>query len=173
MRRWIAWLPLVVLLALGVLFVGYGLRHNPRVEPAALVGHPAPDERLSPLAGGTPRPLRAPGQGPVLINFFASWCAPCLEEHPALMALKAQGVPIIGVAYEDIREPGQPGAFLDRHGDPFTAVFLDPNGRAGIDFGISGVPETFAVSADGKVLAKHTGPLTADAAQRLVEALGR
>jgi cytochrome c biogenesis protein CcmG/thiol:disulfide interchange protein DsbE len=173
MKRWLAAAPLVVLAALAALFALYGLHHDPHVEPAALVGRPAPDETLSPLAGGAARPLRAPGQGPMLINFFASWCAPCLEEQPALMALKAQGVRIIGVAYEDTREPGQPAAFLDQHGDPFTAVLLDPHGRAGIDYGISGVPETFAVSADGRIVAKHTGPLDPQAAEALMERLGR
>ena len=173
MKRWVAVLPLAVLAALAALFAGYGLHHNPHVEPAALVGHPAPDETLAALAGGKPRPLRTPGQGPVLINFFASWCAPCLEEQPALLALKAEGVPIIGVAYEDVREPGQPAAFLDQHGDPFTAVLLDPNGHAGVDYGISGVPETFAVSADGRIVAKHTGPLDPQSAEKLTEALGR
>jgi cytochrome c biogenesis protein CcmG/thiol:disulfide interchange protein DsbE len=173
MKRWLAVLPLVALGALAILFAGYGLHHNPHVEPAALVGRPAPDVKLIPLSGGAPQPLHDPRRGPVLVNFFASWCAPCLEEQPALMALKAQGVPIIGVAYEDVRQPDQPAAFLDQHGNPFTAVFLDPNGRAGIDFGISGVPETFAVLADGKVVAKHTGPLDPRSAEQLTEALGR
>ena len=173
MNRWIAIVPLAVLAALATLFVGYGLRHDPHVNPAALVGRQAPNPSLPPLAGGAARPIRAQGSGPVLINFFASWCAPCVEEAPALMALKSQGVPIIGVAYKDVREPGQPQGFLERYGNPFTAVLLDADGRTGVEYGVSGVPETFAVGADGKVLAKHTGPLTPDAAESLAEKVGR
>ena len=171
MIRWLAVLPLIVLAALAVLFVGYGLRHDPHVNPAALVGRAAPNLALSPLAGGPARPLRPPGQGPVLINFFASWCAPCVEEAPALMALKSQGVPIVGVAYKDKPEKAQ--AFLGESGDPFTAVLMDPDGRAGVEYGVSGVPETFAVAADGRVLAKHSGPLTPQAAEKLAETVAR
>ncbi|HEX4095768.1 MAG TPA: redoxin family protein [Caulobacteraceae bacterium] len=173
MSRWFALAPMGVLLALTVLFVGYALRHDPHVNPAALVGHAAPDIVLKPLDGGAPRPVRSRAVGPVLVNFFASWCAPCLEEEPALLALKAQGVPIIGVAYKDVREPGQPGAFLQQNGNPFSEVFLDPTGRAGVDFGISGVPETFVVTADGKVIAKRSGPLTPQDAESLAESLAR
>lgn len=171
MNRWFAILPLAALAALGALFAGYALKHDPHVNPAALVGKSAPNLALAPLSGGTPRAIRSVHQGPVLINFFASWCAPCVQEAPALMALKLQGVPIVGVSYKDAAAKSQ--AFLDQHGDPFTAVLMDPDGRAGIEYGISGVPETFLVAADGKVLAKHTGPLTPEAAEELADKLAR
>ena len=171
MKRWLALLPLAVLLGLGLLFAGYALHHDPHVNPAALVGHTAPNLKLQPLAGGAPRPLRTAGQRPVLINFFASWCPPCVEEAPALMALKAQGVSIIGVAYKDT--PDKTQAFLGAGGDPFSAVFQDPDGRAGIDYGVTGPPETFLVAPNGKVLAKYIGALTPDQAASIVEKAGR
>jgi cytochrome c biogenesis protein CcmG, thiol:disulfide interchange protein DsbE len=169
--RWIALAPLVVLAALAALFAGYALHHDPHVNPAALVGRQAPVEALQPLAGGAPEPLGAQVKGPVLIHFFASWCAPCAEEMPALMALKAEGVPIIGVAYKDA--PTNSQAFLAKYGNPYVATLTDPSGRAGVDFGVSGVPETFAVGADGKVVAKSGRPMSPADAESLVEALGR
>lgn len=167
--RWLALIPVLVVLALGALFAGYALHHNPRVEPSALVGRPVPAMALAPLEGGAPVDLREAGQEPVLINFFASWCAPCVVEHPDLMALKQQGVRIIGVAYKDPEEKTR--AFLVKHGDPYGLTLMDPDGRAGIEYGTSGVPETFAV-VRGRVVAKQTGPLTPEAADRLIRAIG-
>jgi len=167
MKRWIAALPLAALAALAVLFATFGLHHDPHFSPDALVGKPPPDLVLPSLAGGPAMRLRQQVRPGVLINFFASWCAPCQEEHPALMALKAQGATIVGVAYKD--DPGRSAAMLQRLGDPFSTVLVDRDGRAGIDFGVSGVPETFLVGPDGRILAKHTGPLTADDAEQLLE----
>jgi cytochrome c biogenesis protein CcmG, thiol:disulfide interchange protein DsbE len=166
-KRWIAFAPFAVLAALGLLFAGSALRHDPHYEPAALVGQPLPDETLTPLAGGAPvalKPLAPPGS---LVNFFASWCAPCREEHPVLLALKAQGVRIIGVSYKDA--PQHTRTLLAQNGDPFAAVLLDPDGRAGIDFGVSGVPETFLIGADGRIKAKVALPLTPERAEALLE----
>jgi cytochrome c biogenesis protein CcmG/thiol:disulfide interchange protein DsbE len=158
MTRWLAFLPLVVLGGLAVLFAVFALHHNPHVEPRALVGKPMPDLTLPALDGGKPVPLRQlTAQGPVLVNFFASWCAPCVEEAPALLALKAQKVRIVGVAYKDA--PPNTQAFLTRVGDPYSQRLVDRDGRAGIEFGVTGVPETYLVGRDGVVLDKHTGPL--------------
>ena len=160
MSRWVAALPLIVLAALAVLFAGYALHHNPRVVPDALVGKQMPDIALASFDGGPDVRLRdALKQGPILVNFFASWCGPCAVEQPTLMALKAQGVRIIGINYEDVPPRGSPQnaqAFLSKLGDPFAQRLTDPDGRAGIEFGLSGVPETYLVAQDGKVLAKYT-----------------
>ena len=166
MKRWLAFAPLIVLAALAVLFAGYALKHDPKVQPHAMVGKPMPDLALPELSSGQPATLKNVAKGPVLVNFFASWCAPCEIEHPQLMALKAQGVTIIGVSYKDA--PPNTEAFLARLGDPFAAHLVDRDGRAGLEFGVTGVPETYLVGSDGMILAKHTGPLTPDAAEDLL-----
>ena len=168
MSRWLAVLPLAVLAALAALFGLYALHHDPQVQPTALVGKPAPDLALPSLVDGQPVRIRAAAgrDGPALVNFFASWCAPCEVEHPVLMGLKDQGVRIVGVAYKD--EPAKTRRFLARLGDPFAEVLADRDGRAGVEFGTTGVPETYLVAPDGKILAKHTGPLTPDEARKLV-----
>ena len=167
MRRWVALAPLAVLAALAALFLGYGLRHDPHVTPAALVGRAAPVIAMPPLDGGAPRPAAEPGRA-VLVNFFASWCVPCAVEAPALAALKAQGVRIVGVSYKD--DPAATRGFLASRGDPFATILVDADGRAGVEWGVSGVPETFVVSPAGKVMAKHAGPLEPQDAERLLEA---
>ncbi|THD50962.1 DsbE family thiol:disulfide interchange protein [Phenylobacterium sp.] len=162
MSRWIAALPLVVLALLAALFAGYGLHHNPQVVPEALVGKQAPDVSLPSLDDGTLTSVReAAREGPILVNFFASWCGPCEIEHPVLMQLRASHVRIIGVAYKDA--PENTKAFLTRLGDPFMERLVDRDGRAGIDFGVSGVPETYLVMPDGKVAAKYTNLNARDA----------
>jgi len=119
------------------------------------------------LETGRPEPVTLPGaQGPYLVNFFASWCAPCEGEQPVLMDLKARGVTLVGIAYKDA--PANTDAFLGRLGDPFSRRLVDRDGRAGLEFGVTGVPETYLVGANGVILAKHTGPLTADSAGALL-----
>jgi cytochrome c biogenesis protein CcmG/thiol:disulfide interchange protein DsbE len=103
----------------------------------------------------------------MLVNFFASWCAPCEIEHPVLMQLKAERVRLVGIAYKDAPQNTQ--AFIGRLGDPYAEVLVDREGRAGIEFGLTGVPETYVVGRDGMILAKHTGPLTPEAARRLAQ----
>jgi cytochrome c biogenesis protein CcmG, thiol:disulfide interchange protein DsbE len=158
MNRWLAMIPLAVLIALGGLFYFYALRRDPQVQPQALVGRAMPDLTLPGLADGRPVRLRdAVTEGPMLVNFFASWCAPCEIEQPVLMSLRGQGVRVVGVAYKDA--PPNTQAMLARLGDPFALTVVDRDGRAGVEFGVTGVPETFAIGRDGQVLAKHTGPL--------------
>jgi cytochrome c biogenesis protein CcmG/thiol:disulfide interchange protein DsbE len=159
-RRWLAALPLLGLVLLAVLFVGFSLKRNPRVQPAALVGKPVPALALPSLETGQVQTIHDAAQGPVLVNFYASWCAPCEIEAPALMRLKARGVTIIGVAYKDAPENSR--AFLLRLGDPFAVRLLDRDGRAGLEFGVTGVPESFLVDAGGTITAKFTGELQPD-----------
>lgn len=163
MTRWLSLLPLIALLSLGLLFGLFALHRDPQVEVRALVGKPMPDLTLPSFDDGRPVRLRAlAGEGPMLVNFFASWCAPCAVEAPELMKLKKAGVRIIGIAYEDVPPRGSPRQtqeFLDRLGDPFASRLSDADGRAGVEFGVTGVPETYLVDARGMILDKHTGPL--------------
>ena len=182
MKRWLALLPIVVLAALGVFLMTQMDRMagdpaaGPTYRPDALVGQPIPETTVLPvLSGGRASDdrldLKTAGVGkPMIVNVFASWCAPCRLEHPQLMKLKAQGVNVIGVAYKD--EPVATRAFLDELGDPYALVLVDREGRAGLDLGVSGVPESFAVDAYGTIVAKSSGPVLTDAdLQRLVDAL--
>lgn len=175
MNRWFAVVPLVVLVALAALFIGWSLKRDPAFKPDALIGQPVPATVLpvlSPTGGTATSDLRTLAAGrTVVVNVFASWCAPCRVEHPRLMALQAQGVTVIGIAYKD--EPEATQAFLDELGDPFETVLADREGRAGLDLGVSGVPETFVVDASGTVVAKQSGPLITDAdVARLMGASG-
>jgi cytochrome c biogenesis protein CcmG/thiol:disulfide interchange protein DsbE len=175
MSRWLSIIPLVVLAALAALFIGWSLKRDPAVQPDALVGRPIPETVLPMLTGDQPGPghvdLKTAGVGkPMLVNVFASWCAPCRAEHPQLMALKARGVAVVGVAWKD--DPVETRKFLDELGDPFAMVLVDREGRAGLDLGITGAPETFAVNAMGEVVAKFSGPLVDEAeVERLVAAM--
>ena len=175
MSRWYSVIPLVVLAALAALFIGWSLKRDPEFKPAALVGQTVPETVLPILQDGVAGPqnvdIRTAGVGkPMIVNVFASWCAPCRIEHPRLLALKAQGIAVVGVAYKD--EPEATQAFLDELGDPFAMVLVDREGRAGLDLGVSGVPESFAVDAMGRIVAKSSGPLLTDAdVERLTAAL--
>lgn len=175
MSRWLSLIPLVVLVALAALFIGWSLKRDPSIKPDALVGRPIPETVLPILTGDQPGPghvdLKTAGVGkPMLVNVFASWCLPCRVEHPNLMALKARGVAVVGVAWKD--DPVKTRAFLDELGDPYSMVLVDREGRAGLDLGITGVPETFAVNAMGQVVAKSSGPMIDDAEiERMVDAI--
>jgi len=164
--RWLAILPMVALLALGGLFYFYALKRDPQVQPQALVGKMVPDLNLPTLVEGQPVRIRElAAEGPMVLNLFASWCAPCEIEHPILMGLRGQGVRVVGVAYKDA--PPNTQAFLTRLGNPYATVLVDRDGRAGVELGVTGVPETYVIGRDGTVLAKHTGPLDQAEAERL------
>lgn len=165
MKRLAAFLPLIALILLAAVFAGKSLWRDTQVETHAMVGKPLPAVMLPGLDGGAPGPVKA-GKGPYLVNFFASWCPPCIVEHPQLMALKAEGIAIVGVAYKD--DPSKSRAFLAERGDPFATVLIDRDGRAGMEFGVTGPPETYLISSDGIILAKHIGELDEKAARTLL-----
>jgi cytochrome c biogenesis protein CcmG/thiol:disulfide interchange protein DsbE len=166
--------PLIAFVALAaLLFVRLWAGDASRI-PSALIGQSAPAVALPGLDG-------APGladadlrQGHVtLVNVFASWCAPCHEEHEFLMALaadpalKAKGVVLVGVAQKD--SPENIRRFLGAKGDPYAKVGLDRDGRAGIEWGVYGVPETFIVKGDGAIAFKLVGPIDADTLESVVK----
>ena len=166
-RRWLAFLPLAAFALLAALLFVRLNAGDPSRLPSALIGESAPPLTLAGLDGGaglTDADLR---HGHVsVVNVFASWCEPCHLEHPYLMALaadeglKTKGVAIYGVAQKDL--PGNIRRFLGAKGDPYAKVGLDPDGRAGIDWGVYGVPETFIVRGDGTIAYKVVGPMTAE-----------
>jgi cytochrome c biogenesis protein CcmG/thiol:disulfide interchange protein DsbE len=160
--------PLILLGILTIVFASKSLHRNPQVATQALVGKPVPAVTLASLDGGPGASVAAVqgGSGPYLVNFYASWCAPCILENPTLLDLKAKGVRIVGVNYKDTPQAGR--AFLTKYGDPFVAHLSDQDGRAGIEFGVSGVPETFLIGSSGVVLAKASLPLNAADAARMM-----
>jgi cytochrome c biogenesis protein CcmG/thiol:disulfide interchange protein DsbE len=170
-RRWGVALPLLIFIGLAGLF-WYALHTgDPSRLPSALIGKPVPDFKLPPLDGlkaedgtamqGFSSADLATGK-PTIVNVFASWCVPCLEEHPMLMALsKENGVRLYAINYKD--DPASARRFLGRYGNPFARAGADASGRVAIDFGVYGVPETYVISGDGKIAYRHVGPLTEQA----------
>jgi cytochrome c biogenesis protein CcmG/thiol:disulfide interchange protein DsbE len=161
-RNWLAVLPLVVFAGLAAIFL-IQLRsgQDSSFVPSVLIGREAPATNLPPLAGSDlPGLASADFKGHItLVNVWASWCAPCREEQPLLMKLK--GDPrfrLTGLNYKD--KPGNALRFLGEMGNPFAAIGVDANGRTAIDWGVYGVPETYLVGKDGRILYKHVGPFT-------------
>ncbi|HET6159423.1 MAG TPA: DsbE family thiol:disulfide interchange protein [Dongiaceae bacterium] len=166
MRRLLFLLPILIVAALVAAFWrGLDPARDPSALPSALVGKAAPAVDLPGLAEGAPRLNLAAFKGKLIaVNFFASWCLPCRAEHPFLKQLTAEfGVPVIGIAWKD--KPAASRAFLAELGDPYAATGADENGRTGIDFGITGVPETFLVDQNGIVRYRLAGPVTPDGLQ--------
>ena len=153
------WGPVVVFAGLAVA-LGWGLTRDPKVLPSALIDKPVPEFNLPPVKGRISGLASADLSGEVsIVNVFASWCLPCKAEHPIWMDLKARNVvPIHGLNYKDT--PDDASAWLNRLGDPYKRTGADLDGRVAIDWGVYGVPETFIVSADGRIAYKHVGPVT-------------
>ncbi|MCO5145307.1 MAG: DsbE family thiol:disulfide interchange protein [Aquamicrobium sp.] len=159
-RRWLAILPLLVFMALAGVFLAQLLSgRDTSTVPSALIGQPAPNTPL-PALEGVDLPAFDPAAlaGKVtLVNVWASWCVPCRQEHPVLMELAKDGrVDIVGFNYKD--RPENARRFLSELGNPYSALGVDQSGRAAIDWGVYGIPETFLIGKDGTIAWKHVGP---------------
>ncbi|MGB3502968.1 MAG: DsbE family thiol:disulfide interchange protein [Mesorhizobium sp.] len=167
-RSWLALLPLVAFVVLAGLFLTQLLSgRDTAVVPSALIGQQAPATDLPPLDGmSLPGLKSADFSGKVtLVNVFASWCAPCRLEHPQLMQLAGDDrISIAALNYKDTPENAR--RFLVSLGNPFDAIGVDTTGRTAIDWGVYGVPETFLVGRDGRIVYKHVGPFTAESVER-------
>ncbi len=165
-RLLLALVPLTIFLALAFLFLTQ-LGKDAAKVPSALIGRAVPAFTLPPLEGASLPGFShgdLKGGSVTLVNVFASWCAPCRDEHPLLMqlakddTLKARGVRIAGLNYKD--EPANAKRFLDSLGNPYALIGTDRSGRVGIDWGVYGVPETFVVKRDGTIAYKFIGPIS-------------
>ena len=166
-RSWLMALPLVAFVALAAVFwfrLGSG---DPSKIPSALIGHPAPQTALPQLEGLVVGGTQVPGLDPAafkgkvsVVNVWASWCVPCHDEAPLLTELgRDKRLQLVGINYKDA--PDNARRFLGRYGNPFRIVGVDSNGRAAIEWGVYGVPETFVVGRQGTILYKMVGPVTA------------
>jgi cytochrome c biogenesis protein CcmG/thiol:disulfide interchange protein DsbE len=167
--RIIVLVPLAIFVAVVAMFwSGLFSGRDPSLLPSVLIGHPAPQTPLPPVAGlvrdGQPVPGLAPADftGTVtVVNVWASWCVPCHDEAPLLMRLAGdKRIRIVGINQKD--KPDDARRFLGRYGNPYAAVGADQNGRASIEWGVYGVPENFIVGRDGRIAYKLVGPLTPD-----------
>jgi len=166
----------VVMAALFALALSSG---DPSKLPSALIGKSVPAVAFEPLEGLSGPAGSVPGFSsadladgkPVLVNFWASWCVPCIEEHPLLQAVvQRTGVRLVGVNYKDT--PANARRFLGRYGNPFSSVGTDPNGRGAIEWGVYGMPETFVVDGAGRIVYKHVGPISPDSLEgKLIPAI--
>ena len=160
-------LPLAAFAGLAAIFLTQLMSGRDAAEiPSALIGQPAPPTKLAPLEGAGVPGLDSSGfKGKVtVLNVWASWCAPCREEHPLLLSLSGDDRFVLaGLNYKDPPDLAQ--KFLAGFGNPFAVIGVDPDGRGAIDWGVYGVPETFIIGKDGKIAFKHVGPLTVEAAK--------
>ena len=165
-RKILVALPLILFLALAALFLYRLGAGDPSRIPSALIGREVPQTNLPPVAGlvhdGKPLPgINAADfkDNVTLVNVWASWCVPCHDEVPQLEELaKDTRIRLVGINYKD--QPDNARRFIGRYGNPFAAIGSDPNGRAAIEWGVYGVPETFVVGRDGRIAYKLVGPIT-------------
>ena len=165
-RRMIVLIPLVAFLGLAALFMYRLGAGDPSRIPSALIGHVAPPTNLPPLPGLERDGRAVPGLDTAafksevtLLNVWASWCVPCRDEAPLLLTLAADPrIRVAGINYKDQGDNAR--RFLGRYGNPFAANGVDAKGRASIEWGVYGVPETFVVGRDGRIAFKLIGPIT-------------
>ena len=164
-----AW-TLAVFAALVVL-LAIGLRLNPREVPSPLIGKAAPAFELPLLLSPDKKFSEKDMLGRVwILNVWASWCPPCLVEHPVVTRIARSGLaPVVGLNYKDAREEALP--WLERNGNPYQLIAFDRDGRIGIDYGVYGVPETYVIDARGVIRYKHIGPLSPDVVREKLEPL--
>lgn len=170
MKRFL--IPLAIFLVL-VGFLGIGLKLDPHEVPSPLIGRPAPDFKLALLSDPAKQLSPADLRGKVwLLNVWASWCSSCREEHEVLLELSRQGgVPIYGMDYKD--QPAAAQVVLERFGNPYAETVVDLDGRAGINYGVYGVPETYLIDRSGVIRYKFTGPLTRESFDKKIAPLAK
>ncbi|MCL4767806.1 MAG: DsbE family thiol:disulfide interchange protein [Hyphomicrobiaceae bacterium] len=176
-RRRFGWVaaPLVIFAGLALMFT-YALKTgDPSRLPSALIGKPVPQFALEPIAGLVDDGRPVPGIGTAdlargrvsVVNFWASWCVPCVQEHPVLLELtRRTGVDLYGINYKDKAAAAR--RFLGHYGNPYRAVGADGNGRTAIEWGVYGMPETFVVDGRGRIAYKHVGPISLEALETKV-----
>jgi cytochrome c biogenesis protein CcmG/thiol:disulfide interchange protein DsbE len=172
MRRLLFLLPLLLVAALAVWIGGLLLSgRDPQALPSALIDKPLPPFTLAALPGRSDGVASTDfGGKPMLLNVFASWCVPCLAEHPVITKLgREDGISVLAINYKD--KPDDALAWLKRNGDPYVRIGADADGRAAIDLGVYGVPETFVIDTAGRIRYRHPGPLTPDIVDREIRPL--
>jgi cytochrome c biogenesis protein CcmG/thiol:disulfide interchange protein DsbE len=165
-RRLIVLVPLIVFAGLAALFLVRLNAGDPSMIPSALIGHPVPQTTLPPIAGLKRDGVAVPGLDPAsfqgavsVVNVWASWCVPCHDEAPLLMQLSEdRRLRVVGINYKDDADNAR--RFLGRYGNPFAASGVDQHGRAAIEWGVYGVPETFVIGRDARIAYKLVGPIT-------------
>jgi len=171
MKKWLWWVPVLAFVALIVVLASGLFLPADRTVRSAMIGQPLPEFALRAIVPGKPGLAStdfATGQ-PRLLNVFASWCAPCIAEAPILMRLKAAGVPIDGVAIRDTTPALQ--AFLARNGDPFYRIGNDRDSQVQFALGSSGVPESFVIDGQGRILHQHIGDIKAADVPTIIAAI--
>jgi cytochrome c biogenesis protein CcmG, thiol:disulfide interchange protein DsbE len=168
-------LPLMIFGTIAALFLLALQKGDPSRVPTVLLNKPAPAVTLGPLEGLTENDKPVPGLDrtqlvsgkPIVVNFWASWCPPCVQEHPFLIELKQKtNVTLVGINHKDQAPAAR--RFLGRYGNPYDAVGFDLPGKTALDWGVVGMPETFVLDGKGVIVAKHTGPITAETLEKTI-----